>query len=65
MVKLTGRPPRSEIYAMGDLLKRRKPDVEMNAAFKEAAIGAAVVFMLAAFLAARIGRRKADGSRRR
>ena len=65
VVKLAGRPPRNEIYAMGDLLKRRRPDIELNAAFKETALGAALVFLLAAFLAARIGRRKADGARRR
>ena len=65
VVKLAGRPPRKEVYAMGDLLKRRRPETELNAAFKEAALGAAPVFLLAAFLAARIGRRKADGARRR
>jgi len=65
VVKLAGRPPRGEIYAMGDLLRMRKTDPERNAAVKEAALGAAVFFVLAAFLAGRIGRRKADGARRR
>jgi cell division protein FtsB len=65
VVKLTGRPPRSEIYAMGDLLMRRKADAGRNAAYKEAALSAAVVLLLAVFLATRIGRRKADGARRR
>ena len=65
VVKMTGRPLRGEIYAMGDLLKRRKSDSERNSAFKEAALCAALVFLLAAFLLARIGRRKADGARRR
>jgi cell division protein FtsB len=65
VVKLAGRPPRSETYAMGDLLKRRKMDPERNAAFKEAALGGAFVLLLAAFLATRVGRRNADGARRR
>ncbi|MGA2641853.1 MAG: septum formation initiator family protein [Spirochaetia bacterium] len=65
VVKLAGRPPRNEINAMGDLLRRLRPDIERNAAVKEAALGAAVFLLLAAFLAARIGRGKADGARRR
>ena len=65
VVKMAGRPLRGEIYAMGDLLKRRKSNSDRNTAFKEAGLGAALVFLLAAFLAARVGRRKADGPRRR
>jgi hypothetical protein len=65
VVKLAGRPQRNEIYAMGDLLRRRKPDIERNATFKEAALGAAFVLLLAAFLTARPGGRNRDGARRR
>jgi hypothetical protein len=65
VVRLAGRPPRTEIYAMGDLLKMRKAEGDRNAAFKEAALAFALVSLLAAVLAARIGRRRADGARRR
>jgi cell division protein FtsB len=65
VVKLVGRPSLSENYAMGDLLRMRKTDKDRNASFKETAIGAAFVFLLAAFLTGRFGRRKADGARRR
>ncbi len=65
VVKLVGRPQRNETYAMGDLLRRRKPDVERNSAFKEGALGAAFVLLLAAFIEARAGRGKPGGARRR
>jgi cell division protein FtsB len=65
VVKLVGRPSPSQNYAMGDLLRKRKTDAGRNASFKETAIGAAFVFVLAAFLVTRLSRRKADGARRR
>jgi cell division protein FtsB len=65
VVKLVGRPPSSENFAMGDLLRMRKADAGRNASFKETAIGAAFVFLVAAFLVGRLGRRNADGARRR
>jgi cell division protein FtsB len=65
VVRLEGRPPRSETYAMGDLLRMRKVATERNAAFKEAALSFAFMFMLTSVIATRIARRKADGARRR
>jgi hypothetical protein len=65
VVKLAGRPALTETYAMGDLLRMRKADTGRNAGFKEAALAAAMVFAAGAFVAGRVGRRKADGSRRR
>jgi cell division protein FtsB len=65
VVKLVGRPPQNEIYAVGDLLRRRKAVLERNSTFKEAAIGAVVVMMLAMFFSSRVGGRKPDGARRR
>ena len=65
VVKLAGRPPRTEIYAMGDLLKMRKVQGDRNAAFKQAALGFAFLSLLVAVLATRIGRRRTDGARRR
>jgi cell division protein FtsB len=65
VVQLAGRPPRSEVYAMGDLLRMRRVDGTRNAALKEAAVGAAFASVIAAFLVALLGRRKTDGSRRR
>jgi hypothetical protein len=65
VVKLVGRPPRTESYAVGDLLHLRRPDPVRNTRFKEAALGAAAVLVLVAFFAARVARRKANGPARR
>jgi cell division protein FtsB len=65
VVRLVGRPPKAEAYAVGDLLRMRRPAPVRNAAIKEAALVAAVVMSLAAFLALRAARRKANGAARR
>jgi cell division protein FtsB len=65
VVRLAGRPPRTEVYSMGGLLKMRKAQGDRNAAIKQAALAFALVSVLAAALVARIGRRSADGARRR
>ena len=53
VVRLVGRPPRTEAYAVGDLLRMRRAAPVRNAAIKEAALVAVVVVSLAAFLSLR------------
>jgi len=65
VVKLVGRPPRTESYAVGDLLRLRRAEPTRNILFKEAALGAAAAIVLVAFFAAWAARRKANGPSRR
>ena len=73
VVKLVGRAPKAPLYVMGDLLRMRRQDSERNAIFKETALVATLVFLLLAFIAARVARARekrngstdGNGSRRR
>jgi len=61
VVKLVGRPARTESYAVGDLLHLRQAAPVRNTRFKEAALAAAAALILVAFFVARAARRKANG----
>jgi cell division protein FtsB len=61
VVRLVGRPTKPEMYAVGDLLRMRRPAPVRNAAIKEVALGAALVASLVAFLVARRKARGAEG----
>ena len=65
VVKLVGRPPRPQSYAVGDLLRLRRAEPTRNTWFKEAAMGAAAAVVIATFFAAIVARRKANGPSRR
>lgn len=65
VVKIVGRPPRPESYAVGDLLRLRRPEPTGNMRVKEAALGAVAAVMLVAFFVSFAARRKANGSSRR
>ena len=56
VVKLVGRSPKEPLYVMGDLLRMRRQDSERNAVLKETALVATLVFLLLAFVAARVAR---------
>ncbi len=65
VVRVVGRPPTPESYAVGDLLHLRRPEPTGNVLFKEAALGGAAAVVIVAFLAALAARRKANGTARR
>ncbi len=62
VIRLVGRPARSEAYAVGDLLRMRRPAPVRNAAIKEAALVAVAVLSVLTFLAAWGVRRKSHGA---
>jgi cell division protein FtsB len=64
VVKLVGRPPKPESYAVGDLLRLRRPEPTGNVLFKETALGVVAAALIAALFAA-AARRKANASSRR
>ncbi len=61
IVQLEGRVAKSEVYAMGDLLKMNDSDGNRSSIFKLAAFIAAALLILAAFISARAPRRRALG----
>ncbi len=65
VVKLAGRSPGSEAYSMGDLLKMRKSDGNLNAALKAGAVAAAGLLLSFSFISGRLPRRKSNDPRRR
>jgi len=65
VVKLVGRPPRPGSYAVGDLLRLRRPEPTGNVMFKEAALCGVAAVLVVAFFAALAARRKANASTRR
>jgi len=65
VVKIVGRQPRPESYAVGDLLRMRRPEPTGNVMFKEAALGGVAAVLVVAFFATVVARRKAHGPARR
>lgn len=65
VVKMVGRPPKPESYAVGDLLYLRRSEPTGNVRFKEAAIGIGAGAVLVAFFTAMAARRKANAASRR
>lgn len=64
VVKLVGRPPKTESYAVGDLLHLRRAEPTGNVLFKETALGVVAAALIAAFFAA-LARRKTNAPSRR
>jgi cell division protein FtsB len=62
VVRLEGRQPRAELYAVGDYLKMSKKDESRSAVLKAIAAAVAAFVVAFAFVASRAGRRKPHGS---
>lgn len=65
VVKIVGRPTKSESYAVGDLLHLRRAEPTGNAMFKQTALGVVAAVLVIALFAALASRRRANGSSRR
>jgi len=65
VVRLVGRPPKPQVYAVGDLLRMRRPAPVRNVAIKESALAAALALSLVSVVTARAARRRARGPGRR
>jgi len=61
VVKIVGRPPEPESYAVGDLLYLHRAEPTGNVMFKETALGVVAAVLVIALLAAVASRRKANG----
>jgi cell division protein FtsB len=62
VVRLEGRQPRAELYAVGDLLKMNKSDGSRSPVLKTIAAAIAALLIAFALVTSRASRRRAHGS---
>ncbi len=65
VVRLEGRPARTETYSVGDLLRMRKDTTSRNPIFKAVALGVSGLLLAYAFFSSRVARSRANGAQGR
>ncbi len=65
VVRLEGRPARTETYTVGDLLRMRKDTASKNPIFKAVALGVCGLLLAFGFFSSRAARSRAHGAQGR